>query len=251
MKTLIGFAMTGLIFGLMQTCQAEAATIRQANIQSARDAMIEIGLLSVRVERVERPARPLPRHNPRASLAGFCNDHRQIALARDFAYDIQGLNLSSREAISWALDYNHTHRCGTIGEFRARFETLYRVAYDIDGLNLSSSEARRFALERAEFTPVGKAHLLADTLKTVKNFLYAIDGMNLGSSDAKSRARQWIDRFECEDARYVQDVIAPAFREEYRFAYAIDGLNLSSSDAREYASRQIWNLSRCSDLLQP
>lgn len=104
---------------------------------------------------------PSPRPNPPvrppsghygSSLRGYCEDydHRQFYLAKEFAYSSAGVNLGSADATTWALNYNKTHACGTIEEYRQRFVTLFDMAYSSASLNMGSADARQYALNNAE-----------------------------------------------------------------------------------------------------
>jgi hypothetical protein len=196
------------------------------------------------------PTYPPVISNP-TSLNGYCSDfdHQQFTQAKDFAYDGNGLNMTSQAAVNWGLNYNQNHACGTISEYKARFNILKNFAYDGSGLNLTSPDAISYALGKVETVTVIEAEKMARTLKAIKNFAYDGSGLNLTSSDASSLARQWIDRGYCEDSSGVQN-IAVQYQKEYNFAYSGSGLNYSSQASKAYALSHIRNMSRCGDLLK-
>lgn len=191
-----------------------------------------------------------PPNNNSVSLKGYCadQDHQQFYAAKEFAYSASGLNYTSSAATEWALQYNNSHRCGTIAEYQSRFAALYDVAYSGSGLNYTSSAARDYALNKVENVSSSMARTLADTLSAVREFAYSPSGLNYTSSAAGQLAAKWIDR-DCEDRSTVQR-ISDRFQQEYSFAYSPSGLNYTSSAARQYAANKVAGMTRCGDLLR-
>lgn len=185
-----------------------------------------------------------------SSLGGYCDDYNnsQFQQAKDFAYSSNGLNYDSNRSIEWALNYNRTHRCGTIQEFSSRFNALRDLAYSSNGLNLDSNSSIAYALARVETITSQQASQMKSTLIAIKNFAYNSSGLNLSSSDSESIGRQWLDR-QCEDQYAIQN-IQSRYAQQYNFAYSSSGLNYNSARAKEYAVNQIRYMSRCGDLFR-
>lgn len=83
------------------------------------------------------------------SLAGYCQDynHENFYAAKEFAQDYSsGLGLYTSQATEWAMDYNRTHRCNTIQEYKRRFKAILTFATDYsNGLGQYTSQARTMA----------------------------------------------------------------------------------------------------------
>lgn len=192
---------------------------------------------------------PPPIYNPGPSLGGSCDDwdHTQFQAAKALAYSADGLDMTDQQATNWALNYNQTHACGTISEYKARFVALKNLAYSANGLNMSSQDAINYALSKVETVTSAEAQLMQTTLTAIKNFAYSAKGLDLSSQESETLGRQWLERGYCEDANGVK-TIAAQYQREYRFAYSSNGLNYDSVRAKEYALSHIRNMSRCSDL---
>lgn len=192
------------------------------------------------------PQNPNP---PMTDLRGHCldPDHSQFRRARSFSYSLEGLDLSEEEAVQWGINYNNSHKCGTIQEYIARFTPLRNIAYSKRGLNLSSREAALFALEFVESVTSIQTKEITRTITTMKDFAYSSDGMNLSDSEASELARRWVKN-NCENSAKI-NLIRQRFKKEYSFAYSPSGLNLSSQEAVSYAARKVAPMSRCGNLL--
>lgn len=190
---------------------------------------------------------PVPSH----SLRGYCNDvdYSNFRSAKSFAYSAAGLNYSDSQATQWALEYNRTHRCYTIDEYRARFVELKSYGYSASFLNLSDSAARDFALRHVETTTVHQVQQWKATFQAVQPFFYGAGFLNMSSSAAADRADQWVRRGNCGDAARVA-YLKSEFQRHYQFAYSPSGLNLSSSQAAAYAVSKVSYLTPCSDLFR-
>ncbi|WP_291515531.1 beta-sandwich domain-containing protein [Bdellovibrio sp. ArHS] len=185
------------------------------------------------------------------SLKGFCadQDHQQFYAAKNFAYATNGLDMTESAATQWALDYNSTHRCGTLTEYKDRFSALYSVAYATDGLDMTTTAARAYALKNVENVTVQEANKMAVDLRAAKGFAYASDGLNMTSTAAATFGRNWVES-GCEDASFVNHTIWPKFRDEYRFAYSSSGLNMTADGAVKYAVNKVASMTRCGYLLR-
>ncbi|WP_413944225.1 beta-sandwich domain-containing protein [Bdellovibrio sp. HCB-162] len=198
------------------------------------------------------PVRPQPQPPvyDNRSLKGYCSDddHQQFYAAKNFAYASDGLNLTDSGATQWALQYNQTHRCNTVSEYKARYQAIYSVAYASDGLNLTSAGARDYALQYVENMTANEAREMASVLRAAQRFAYASDGLNMTSAGATSFARSWVES-RCEGVDHI-NMLANRFRSEYNFAYSSNGLNMTSSGAVNYAANKIAPLTRCGHLLR-
>lgn len=200
------------------------------------------------------PVRPAPQPQPpvydNRSLTGYCsdNDHQQFYAAKTFAYAGDGLNMTDAGATQWAIQYNQTHRCNTLQEYKERYQTIYGVAYAGDGLNMTSAGARDYALKNVESMTAYEAREMATTLRAAQRFAYAGDGLNMTSAGAANFARSWVES-RCEGAEHIS-MLANRFRSEYSFAYSGSGLNMTSSGAVNYAANKIAPLTRCGHLLR-
>ncbi|MBL7546154.1 MAG: glycine zipper 2TM domain-containing protein [Bdellovibrionaceae bacterium] len=185
------------------------------------------------------------------SLQGYCSDydHQQFYTAKNFAYSASGLNYLSDKASQWAINYNQSHRCGTIEEYMARYKILYNLAYSSSGLNLSPADARNFALQRADTMTVSQARQYEEVTQTVRNFVYSSSGLNRDRATAARISREWADRGYCGDSQTVRSMIA-TYSKEYNFAYSVSGLNYNPTNARAYAIERISRITRCADLFR-
>lgn len=200
-----------------------------------------------------RPTQPGPRPLPpvqHGSLKGFCpdHDHSNFAEAKRFAYSTSGLNMSDSAAINWALDYQRSHRCGTIQEYQARYVELKGYAYSTSFMNKSDSEAKVFALENVETTSVNEVQGWKATFPHIQSFLYSTSYLNMSSGPAALKADQWVRRY-CGNQSQI-DALKAEYTREYQFAYSTSGLNMSSSAATQYAIQKISRSTRCSDLFR-
>ncbi|MEQ1722927.1 MAG: hypothetical protein ABL930_07100 [Pseudobdellovibrio sp.] len=185
------------------------------------------------------------------SLAGYCDDynHSQFTAAKNFAYATAGLDMSADGATNWALNYNQSHACNTIEEYRARFTAIKNFAYATAGLDMSAPDATRYALDRVETINVLQIQQMQTTLTAIKNFAYASSGLDLSGPESVSIARNWIERGYCED-QYVINNMAQQYSREFNFAYSGGGLNYDKYRAKDYALSRIRQMSVCSDLLR-
>jgi hypothetical protein len=195
---------------------------------------------------------PIPHPIPvqPGNLRGYCSDsdYSQFKAAKSFAYSPSGLNLSDTAATEWALDYNRTHRCYTIEEYKARFTELKQYAYSPSYLNKSDSEAVRFALEHAEQVTVNEAREWKANFSLIQQFFYSPSYLNRSSQVAAERSDQWVRRF-CGGANEISN-LKSEYSKHYSFAYSPSGLNYSSERAAQYAVSKISYLTHCSDLLR-
>lgn len=196
------------------------------------------------------PQPPQPPLYPGPDLRGYCEDwdHSQFTAAKSFAYSTQGLDMTDANATNWALNYNQSHACGTINEYKARFSVLKNFAYSTQGLDMTAAQAIQYALSKVEFVTVEEAQRMQNTLSAIKNFAYATQGLDLTGTEAARIAREWIDRGYCEDANGVQ-AIASQYKRDFDFAYSSGGLNYDRARAKEYALSRVRGMSRCGDLL--
>jgi hypothetical protein len=194
---------------------------------------------------------PPPPPPPRTDLGGYCSDmdHSQFAVARDFAYSGNGLNLDSNQAVQWALDYNTRHACGTINEFAARYRSLYEYAYAGQYMNMDSASAQRYALTYVETMRLDWIQYWKTTFLAVYQLMYAGQYFNDDAATAVAAARTWNERGYCGDAGLVQQIQA-SYQQQYQFAYGSNGLNYDSARAKQYAIAQIYGMTRCSDLFR-
>lgn len=185
-----------------------------------------------------------------SNLAGFCDDYNnlQFQQAKELAYSSSGLNYDSNRSVEWALNYNRSHACGTIQEYRSRFITLKNLAYSSQGLNLDSNSSTAYALARVETVTSQQASQMQITLSAIKDFAYSSGGLNLTSQDASSVGLRWLDR-QCEDQYTIQG-IQSRYTQEYTFAYSSSGLNYDSNRAKEYAVNKVKYMTRCGDLFR-
>lgn len=188
------------------------------------------------------PRRTDPEMNTSLSLLGYCKDRnrKQFSAAKDFAYN--RMNLGMNDAINWANEYNELHRCGTIGEYSARYEQLFDLAYNVINMNLT--DARTLALAKVETTTSEMASRLRKQYNAIHNLTYNV--MNLSYSQARATSLQWINREGCEGPGHINRLT-----NEYQgeFDYAYNGMNRSYSEARTFAVNKIKKQSVCGELL--
>lgn len=107
----------------------------------------------VRPEVPNYPDRPYYPERPSYNdyLSGYCQDynHENFYAAKEFAQDYySGLAMLSTQATEWAMNYNRTHRCNSISEYKRRFMAVYTFANDYSyGLAQLSTPARSMALQ--------------------------------------------------------------------------------------------------------
>jgi hypothetical protein len=192
-----------------------------------------------------------PMNSRRGDLSGYCrdDDHSQFMIAREFAYSGSGLNLSSNDAINWAMNYNQSHDCGTINEYKIRFNALKDYAYSGSYLNKSAQEAVTYAQERAEYTTAEEVNYNKVLFTQVKDFFYSGSYLNDNASTSVAAADEWVSRRNCGDDRVVGR-IKQEYRSNYDFAYSGSGLNMNVQDAKNYAIQRIVRMTPCSDLFR-
>lgn len=193
-----------------------------------------------------------PPHTPPggdASLAGSCNeaDNRQFFAARNFAHAMNGLAMPLDRATTWATDYNRSHACGTIEEYRNRFAVLYDIAVSPRGLNMNRAEALDFVFGKIEITRLEKARELGPTLNAIRDFAYSAYGLGLSPVATAQLGREWLQRTQCENASVVQR-IASRYRAEFEYAYS--RLQYDSVRAKDYALVRVRPMSVCGDLFR-
>ncbi len=193
------------------------------------------------------PVIPQPVHG---TLRGFCADHdySNFKAAKAFAYSGSGLGKFDSEATAWASEYNRTHRCNTIGEYKARFTALFDYGYNGSYLGKFTSEARTFALGYVETTEVPTVEAWKALFSVVQPFFY--DGKYLGlfTSSARQRTDEWVRRGTCGNARLIA-AIKSEFTRHFNFASSSAGLNQFTTQARAYAAAKVRNMTSCSDLI--
>lgn len=197
------------------------------------------------------PGNPNPPVNPptNGSLAGSCADpgNQQFYAARNFANAAVGLYLDPQRAHQWALDYNRTHACGTIGEYQNRFEALKQLAGSRTGLNMAPAQAVQFALAKVETTTAEKTRELGVTLNAIREF--GSRSLGLQPAATAQLGYEWILRPNCENEAGISR-LAGTFSTDYYYARSANGLGYDHFRARDYALVRVRGLSRCGDLLR-
>lgn len=140
------------------------------------------------------------------SLSGYCQDynHDNFYAAKEFAQDYSsGLGMFTSQATEWAMDYNRTHRCNTIQEYKRRFKAIYSFATDYsNGLGQFTAQARTMASQWVDNNCEG-----VDTIERMKQaytreyqFATSYRGLGMMSSEARKYAlRQIRPLTRCSD----------------------------------------------------
>lgn len=235
----------------------DGSSVRNETVTNGRNPGYNQPVRPIEPSRPYYPNRPNPGYPPPVpgygynSLRGFCQDfdHSQFLIAKQFATSYNGPYLSQTAATQWALNYNRSHRCGTISEFSARFQALKNLATAYNGLYISESEARIFAEEKADYLTTAEISEFASSISKLKSFITSYNGLYKNQQEANRISRNWIERNGCDTAPQIQ-IMWDQFVREYNFATSYNGLYMNSSEARNYALNKVARISRCSDLLR-
>jgi surface antigen len=167
--------------------------------------------------------RPVPRPRPivvpepdyndggyggNGSLSGYCPDynHQQFYAAKEFAFSSTGLNLTTNNATQWALNYNQTHRCGTIHEYARQFAAVKEFAFSSSGLNKTTSRAVSIATQWVDRGNCGNSDVVQQLWSAYERefqFAFSSSGLNMTTNNARSYAIQKLGRMSrCPDLLY-------------------------------------------------
>ncbi|HEY8280070.1 MAG TPA: hypothetical protein VIH99_10620 [Bdellovibrionota bacterium] len=182
-------------------------------------------------------------------LSGQCadEDHEQFFKAKAFAMAPEGLGLFSRDATTWALNYNNTHKCGTADEYKARFLSLYDYAKNPAYLNITwVKDARAYALENCENWSVGEVEGWKRAFLAVREFFDSRDYLGHTAQEAYTSSKTWNEK-NCGNVDRV-NAIKARYTKEFQFAYSREGLNYPWAQAKQYAIGKVKAMTPCGDL---
>lgn len=199
------------------------------------------------------PIVPEDNYDRNSSLKGYCPDynHENFYAAKEFAQDSSyGPGIIYSQAASWANDYNRTHRCNTIQEYKERFKALYTFASDSSqGLGLFFREARQYATNNADRMTLRQISQNATSFRSLYGFATdSSSGLGLFFRDARRIGTSWIEN-QCEGPSTIERMKV-IFAREYEFATSSRGLGMFYREARKYALGKLRNQTRCYHLLE-
>lgn len=136
--------------------------------------------------------------NPYDYCAEISPDYQSTVLKiKTYAYSGEGLNRTSSDSITFALNWVQTHSCDSADEYIMNSKRLKKFAYNGTGLNMSSSDAASYALKNVAVFCAD--YNLETEFKKLFDFAYSGSGLNMTASDARNYAQVRVEpnAFRC------------------------------------------------------
>lgn len=141
---------------------------------------------------------PIPgQHGRSCDSESISEMTKATAIVKNFAYSSSGLNMYSREAEAYAIEWAKQAPCSKAQTIEQDFRKVYEVAYSVSYMNMSSSEAIAYSKERLPAVCSG-VNILSE-YKQSYDYAYSVSGLNMNSTNAKNYAKDRLDKiaFSC------------------------------------------------------